>query len=90
VSLKSEVESLERKLGLDRRGPGPPPDIVITFVQSDGAGHPDPNQEIVYATIYGLDGLRFDRQPGEAVKDFTSRIISTQERHPCVVLLHCE
>jgi len=37
-----------------------------------------------------VGGRRFDCQPGETVKDFTTRIISTQKRHPCVVLLHGE
>jgi len=37
--------------GFERAAGFPPPDIIMTVVESDGNGNPGPNQEIIYATI---------------------------------------
>ena len=86
MSKESRIKSLRAKMGLLRPKYPPPPDIIIAFVGCDGNGHVV-EQECSYGEV---DGRRFDRQPGETEKDFTNRIISTQERHPCLVFLHCE
>ena len=82
TKLRRRIEQLESRPAFRRE---PPPDVIIKFIE-----YPGPTREITYATIFGEDGPRINRQPGETMKDFTSRIISTQERHPCIVLLHGE
>jgi hypothetical protein len=84
TKLRRRIEQLESRLAFRRE---PAPIIVITYVESDGAGHPDPNQEIAYGTI---GGLRFNRLAGETEEDFTDRIISTQKGRTSIVSLYCE
>ena len=90
MSKESRIKSLRAKLDLLRPKYPPPPDMFITFVGSDGNGHLGPDQEITYATISSPDGSRFDRKPGETVRDFRARVVASLERHPSLVFLHSE
>ena len=89
MSKESRIKSLRAKLGL-LRPKYPLPDSIITFVESDGNGHPGPDREIIYATIDSPHGPRFDRRPGETVKNFTARVVALLERHPSLVFLYSE
>lgn len=83
AKLRSRVEQLERSSSIRRE---PAPVFVITFVKSDGAGHPGKS----HVTWGELGGRKFDRQPGETEEEFVDRIMSTQEHPPYPVFLHCD
>lgn len=79
--LRRRIERLESLTAFRRE---PAPTLIVEFVKSDGAGH-------LAECSYGeVNGIRFDRRPGEREEDFTHRIISSQERRPSSVYLFSE
>jgi hypothetical protein len=81
TKLRRRIEHLELRSAFQHE---PLPEIMVVLVG------PEPNQEIAYATVGGLDGERFDRQPGETVEEFEDRVFSMRKNPRGTVFLHSE